>query len=66
LERGNSTVEGQGGDALCDESTAVINKTVKRVNHAVSTIPIEGQSQDDLRQIVDRVKSNVKTKIELD
>ncbi|MDY6777604.1 MAG: DUF6339 family protein [Candidatus Nanohaloarchaea archaeon] len=54
------------GDALNDESTAVVNKTVKRVNHAVSTIPIEGQSQDELRQIVDRVKSNVKAEIEAD
>lgn len=54
------------GDALSDESTKVVNKTVKRVNHAVSTIPIEGQSQDELRQIVDRVKSNVKAEIEAD
>jgi hypothetical protein len=54
------------GDALSDESTAVVNKTVKRVNHAVSTIPIEGQSQDELRKIVDRVKSNVKAEIEAD
>lgn len=52
------------GDALSDESTAVVNKTVKRVNHAVSTIPIEGQSEDDLRQIVDRVKTNVKAEVE--
>lgn len=54
------------GDALSQESTKVVNKTVKRVNHAVSTIPIEGQSQDELRQIVDRVKSNVKAEIEAD
>lgn len=54
------------GDALSDESTAVVNKTVKRVNHAVSTIPIEGQSQDELRQIVDRVKTNVKAEVEMD
>jgi hypothetical protein len=54
------------GDALSDESTAVVNKTVKRVNHAVSTIPIEGQSQDELRKIVDRVKTNVKAEVEAD
>jgi hypothetical protein len=54
------------GDALSDDSTAVVNKTVKRLNHAVSTIPIEGQSQDELRQLVDRVKSKVKTEIEAD
>lgn len=54
------------GDLLSDESTEVVNKTVKRVNHAVSTIPIEGQSEDDLRQIVERVKSNVETEIEAD
>lgn len=54
------------GDALSDESTTVVNKAVKRVNHAVSTIPIEGQSQDELRQIVDRVKSNVKAEVEAD
>lgn len=53
-------------DELSDESTKVVNKTVKRVNHAVSTIPIEGQSEEDLRQIVDRVKSNVKAEIEAD
>ena len=54
------------GGALSDESTTVVNKTVKRVNHAVSTIPIESHSQEDLRDIVDRVKSNVKTEVEGD
>lgn len=47
-------------DALKDESTTTVNGTVKRVNHAVSTIPIEGQSEEELKRIVDRVKSNVK------
>jgi hypothetical protein len=51
-------------DALHDEPTKVVNPTVKRVNHAVSTIPIEGQSEEDLRRIVDKVKSNVKADIE--
>ncbi|MFC7007771.1 DUF6339 family protein [Halalkalicoccus salilacus] len=53
-------------EELHDEPTKIVNPTVKRVNHAVSTIPIEGQSDDELRDIVDRVKRNVKTEVEGD
>lgn len=36
----------------------------KAEGYAVSTIPIEGQSEEDLQKVVNRVKSNVKTDIE--
>lgn len=52
-------------ESLNDEPTKVVNPTVKRVNHAVSTMPIENQSKDELQAIVERVKTNVKDEIGL-
>jgi hypothetical protein len=50
-------------EALHDDPSKVVDKTMPRVNHAVSTIPIEGQSEDDLQQIVDRVRSKAKDEV---
>lgn len=50
-------------EALHDESTDIVNRTMPRVNHAVSTIPIEGQSEDELRAIVKQVEANVKEEL---
>jgi len=50
-------------ETLHDEPTEIVNLTMPRVNHAVSTIPIEGQSEDELRAIVEQVESNVKAEL---
>jgi len=53
-------------EILIEESNTIVNKAMPRVNHAVSTIPIEGQSKDDLRAVVNKVTSNVKAEVDAD
>lgn len=44
-------------DELADEPSRVIDETTRRFNHALTTVQLEGLSEDDARELINRIIS---------